>query len=211
MDPALIAALRAAQARAAGPDAVPHCARCGAALMLCACEGVEHGRDVVFVLDGPALPEDASAEQRMERWLEHAQLHPTMMFDCRRFLDDMRARGILQAFSRLLPRLEAMAAHYCRDDTAGGYLNERGAAYSKEQLRGEVLLAVRRFARFDWCWLTTFDMALVNNCYQASDPAHFPLEDPDLKLGFDVLGCLQQVYKFVSDRLSYCFEPFEWQ
>jgi len=51
----------------------------------------------------------------------------------------------------------------------------------------------------------------VNNCYQSSDPVRYPLTDGDLKLGFDVLGCLQAANKLASERLNFCFEPFDWQ
>lgn len=47
--------------------------------------------------------------------------------------------------------------------------------------------------------------------YQGSDPACYPLEDPDLRLGYDALSCLQAVSKLASQRDSYCFELFDRQ
>lgn len=70
-------------------------------LLLCRCEAVLHGRDVVFILEGPALPESATAEQRLQRWQEHVTVNPSAsQFDAAKFVADMRRCGILQAFAR---------------------------------------------------------------------------------------------------------------
>lgn len=69
------------------------------ATFLCSCPGVPYGQDVVFPLD--KLPEDATAEQRLERWCQHVMRNPAAgHFDAKRFIADMRARGLLPCFQR---------------------------------------------------------------------------------------------------------------
>lgn len=78
---------------------VAHCARCGAALFMCACEAVPTGRDVVFPF--PKLPEDATPDQRLQRWCLHVAMNPAAaQFDAQRFVADMRARGLRDCFGR---------------------------------------------------------------------------------------------------------------
>lgn len=77
------------------------CARCGTQpLMLCACESPGLGKDVVFVHAQP-LPEDATAQQRMERWAANCANNPAAnVFDAHRFVADMLARGLVGALER---------------------------------------------------------------------------------------------------------------
>lgn len=78
---------------------MPHCARCGAATFLCSCSGVPTGQDIVFPF--PKLPEDATPQQRLERWQLHVTMNPSArQFDAARFVADMQAQGLVQCLER---------------------------------------------------------------------------------------------------------------
>lgn len=83
---------------------LPHCARCGSTLLLCTCSGVPWGQDVVYPVE-PRLPEDATPQQRMERWALHVSLNPAACaFQGAQFVRDMQQqKGIVEAFARWAP------------------------------------------------------------------------------------------------------------
>ena len=76
------------------------CARCGTLLTLCACEGSRYGQDAVVILPN-RLPADATPEQHMDRWANHVVMNPGAgRFDALKFVQDMKAKGIIPAFAR---------------------------------------------------------------------------------------------------------------
>lgn len=181
------------------------CGMCGTSFMLCQCQGVTHGCNYIHVgLPPPARGTGKS--QLIRRWCSIVSSSATMgQFDADSWYED-NAENLTRSMAQRKELLEALVEDYVasfpNDPTLSSLAQAVGGAALKSKpptdqvknVSAEARAALLIFQSGDWSCLTWVGSILLQNAFQASDPAKYRLDDVHLKLVFDCgIGLLNSV------------------
>jgi len=181
-----------------------YCARCGSCLVLCQCRGLEHGKDVLFVVSEAPNFSELSRQQNFRRWAQFVTFHPAARrFNARQFFTDFIAKGYLNILSRSAPRLRAMMDSYKQD-----HLDSLAQQLGMDllELRERCDEALVKFMDCQLSRMASLDLVLIHNAFQVSDPIRFPITDEDLVVVFDVVSCALKASEMAFTNIAFSFE-----
>jgi hypothetical protein len=145
-----------------------------------------------------------NTHERFEHWTKLVTHHPkASAFDANQFFKDMLEKNFLTILDSQQSRLLTMMNTYTQEN-----LDILSNQFKQNQNQYQQLCkqALEKFLRCDFVHMTLVDVILLNNAYQSSDPIEYPIDDPQLKILYDMIAVLDGVLRLVSQSLTYSFE-----
>ena len=143
-------------------------------------------------------------QERFEHWSSLVIRHPkAKIFDAQQFRHDMLEKNFLTVLDGEQTRLMTMMETYIQDHLFS--LTEQ-LKLNENQCKDLGHKAMTKFIQCHFANITRQDTILINNAYQSSDPIDYPVDDPYLRLIFDMVVVLDGVLQSVSKSFTYSLE-----
>jgi len=143
-------------------------------------------------------------QERFEHWTKLVLHHPKAnIFDANQFYLDMLKKDFLNILHSQQSRLLTMINTYIQENID---LLSKQLKRNPDECQQICEQALEKFLQCDFAHMTLFDVVLINNAYQSSDPIEYPVDDLQLRILFDMIAVLDGVLRSVSRSLTYSFE-----
>lgn len=170
---------------------------------MCPCTNMGGGHIAIRMKGGP-LPASASNEQRLQRFVDTVTYNMHIPFDAKRFVEDMQGKGMTQRLAETQPQVERLMGLYKRHQDIRSVAAKLKC--TQKALRKTCDEAVERFFSYDWARTSPLHCILISNAFQVSDSDEFPMDDPGLRMVFDIQACLRDALEMGSSRLDFVLE-----
>jgi len=184
--------------------------------MLCDCDDVEHGKDyIVEDWEAGPVPPPSQPEARLARFLAMTTRAPFTStgpaFSWESYLSDNAAELLNRRASALPKVMELVAStessiYSTSADKVVLKCLRMKAGHEKDGpdgLRAATRQGAERLLNFDWTRITKFEVTLVNNAFQRSDPKRFPISDQDLKIVYEVIEAFMRWFTEWTSSLGW--------
>jgi hypothetical protein len=159
------------------PQTHIHCMRCGKMFMLCQCEGLNHGEDMMYVMD--PIPPQFTVLQRIQRWALLWSYHPLLSnLDAVQYVKD-RSSTLVSDMEAVQPIIAQQMEQY---KNGGGLMEHCKKMFDQARLQSsyeqcckDCDFAMEHFFKGNWGYSCKLEYTFLNNAVQMSGPGTYSM------------------------------------